>query len=205
VAVIEATIFDIDGTLIDSFEAASNLYIAAVEKVLSIANVNSDFSTYRHVTDQGVMREIMQVNGITPDPKFFEAAKLEFISLLMSHIHKHGPFKEIPGAVAYVSRLTASDEHYVAYATGAWRESAIVKLESAGFPTYGVPISTSSDFEDRVSIMRGAMTGAPPGIERITYYGDAVWDRAAVQELGWEFVPVGKALGGIQHYYGTAT
>lgn len=201
---MQATVFDIDGTLLESFETDCDLYIMAVEKVLGIATVNSNWSTYRHVTDQGILREIMQANGIVPEPEVFAETRREFISLLQGHIEAHGPFREIPGAVDFVTRHIDSDQHYVAYATGAWRESAIIKLESAGFPIKGVRVSTSSEFEDRVSILRDAITGASSTIERITYYGDAVWDQMAVQELGWEFVLVGRVLGGIEHFHETA-
>jgi len=197
---MEAIVFDIDGTLLASVATDSDLFAMAVKEVLGIPTVNSNWSTYRHVTDQGILREIMQVNSILPEPELFAATRREFISLLRGYIEAHGAFQEIPGALDFVSRMVASDQHYVAYATGAWRESALLKLESAGFPTKNVRIATSSEFEDRVSIMRGAMSEAPSGIGKITYYGDAVWDQIAVQELGWEFVPVGETLGGLQHY-----
>lgn len=198
---MEAIVFDIDGTLIDSFEADAEIFIAVVKRVLGIAEIDSDWSSYRHVTDQGVLRQIMKVNGIDPVPALFEATRREFAEALRQHIEEHGPFREVPGAIDFVSRLIASSERYVAYATGAWRESALIKLESAGFPVDGVVISTSSDFEDRVSIMKAAISGAPSEIEKITYYGDGAWDRAAVRELGWNFVAVGEALGGLRSYH----
>ena len=202
---MQATVFDIDGTLIDSFTADSDLYVSAVSEVLGIAGVDSNWSAYRHVTDEGILREIMHVHGIAPAPQLIAATKQRFIALLRKHIEDHGPFREIPGAVHYVSRLLASPGHYVAYATGAWRESALLKLQSAGLPTQGVSLSTSSEFEDRVSIMRGALANAPATIGRITYYGDGVWDQKAVSELGWEFVAVGERLNGISDYHAIAS
>ena len=197
---MEAIIFDIDGTLIDSDEADGRLFLAAVHRVLGIADASSDWTTYRNVTDEGVLRQIMQVHGIGCDPTLMEATKREFVSLLAIHIEQHGPFREIPGALSYVRGLLASEHHYMAYATGGWRESALLKLESAGFPTRGVPISTSSDFEDRTSIMKAALSAAPSALSRITYYGDGVWDEAAARSLDWDFVPVGEALDGLRNY-----
>ena len=36
--------------------------------------------------------------------------------------------------------------------------------------------------------------------ESITYYGDGHWDAVAANALGWEFVPIGKKLGGLERY-----
>ncbi len=41
--------------------------------------------------------------------------------------------------------------------------------------------------------------------DSITYYGDGSWDEKACAELGWNFVAVGAALGGIESYYGEST
>ncbi len=199
---MHAVIFDIDGTLLESFQADCELFVAAIRKVLRVPAMNTDWATYPHMTDAGILREVMRVNGIDPDPALMAETRREFIASLHSHVQRHGPFREVPGAVAFVSHLLTSKRHYVAYATGAWHESAMLKLGSAGFPTVGVRVATSSDHEDRVSIMRNALAAAPAGIQRVTYYGDGVWDQRAVRELGWEFVPVGAALGGIAHYYG---
>jgi phosphoglycolate phosphatase-like HAD superfamily hydrolase len=202
---MHAHIFDIDGTLLDSYDADAELYAAAVCKVFGLAEVSTDWGSYRHVTDGGVLLEILERHGIAPEPELLAATQREFVASMEQHIARHGPFREIPGAVAFVSQLLARPGHYVAYATGGWRGSALLKLASAGFPVDGIRVSTSSEFLDRVSIMRGALSGGPPDIDRIIYYGDGTWDQRAVRELGWEFMPVGEKLGGIRHYYGAAS
>lgn len=201
---MNAHIFDIDGTLLDSYDADADLYAAAVRKVFGLASVSTDWTAYRHVTDGGVLLEILQQHGIAPEPGLLADTEREFVASLEQHIADHGPFREIPGAVAYVSRLLARTDCYVAYATGGWRGSALLKLGSAGFPVDGIHISTSSEFTDRVSILRAALSAAPPGVGQITYYGDGTWDQEAVRELGWRFVAVGEKLGGMTHYYGPA-
>ena len=201
---MDAYVFDIDGTLLESFEADCDLYVAAVRKVLGVNAVDTNWSAYRHVTDQGILREIMQRNGIAPSADLVDATRQEFVGLLRAHIDAHGPFREIPGALDFVSRLAADGRHLVAYATGAWRESALLKLESAAFPIEGLRVSTSSECVDRVSIMRGAVAGAPRDLGRIVYFGDGVWDRVAAETLGWDFVPVGAALDGLRHFHDLA-
>jgi phosphoglycolate phosphatase-like HAD superfamily hydrolase len=199
---MDAHVFDIDGTLLDSHDGDADLYAATVCRVWGLPSVSTDWGSYRHVTDGGVLREILQRHGIDPEPARLAETEHEFVAALERHIADRGPFREIPGAVAFVSRLLTSGNHFVAYATGGWRGSALLKLRSAGFPVDDVCVSTSSEFLDRVSIMRAAVAAAPAGIQRITYYGDGIWDQQAVQELGGEFVPVGGKLGGLAHFYG---
>lgn len=90
----------------------------------------------------------------------------------------------------------------VAIATGCWRQSALLKLESAGFDIDGVPLVTSDEFPARIDIMRGALQSTGSDCAPVTYFGDAEWDRRACLELGWNFVAVGPALGGITSYTG---
>ena len=47
--------FDIDGTLIDSDEFDSELFVQAVQAVLGI-DIDDNWSVYRHVTDGGIMQ-----------------------------------------------------------------------------------------------------------------------------------------------------
>ena len=197
---MHARVFDIDGTLLESFETDCDLFVLAVKRVLGVTDVNTDWSCYRHVTDQGILLEIMNQHGIAPSHELMEATKQEFVSLLEAHVNSAGPFREVPGARDFVSSSLENDRYFVAYATGAWKESALVKLKSAGFPIEGIRLSTSSEFEDRVSIMRAAIAGMSTEPATITYYGDGIWDRAASSELGWQFVPVGTSLGGVQHF-----
>jgi len=93
-----------------------------------------------------------------------------------------------------------SDDHSVAVATGGWRATASLKLESAGFDLRGAPLATSDDARERIEIMRVALSRIGSRFESITYYGDGPWDRDACHDLGWRFVAVGSHLGGIESY-----
>ena len=96
--------------------------------------------------------------------------------------------------------LNESDAHAVAIATGGWFESAVLKLDSAGLHRPGIPVATADDSWDRTEIMRIALARLGTGFESVTYYGDGPWDRAACEALGWRFVAVGPALGGLDSY-----
>ena len=59
-----AVIFDIDGTLVESSRFEDDLYVAAVRDVLGDVCIRERWSTYRHVTDTGILRQIMEENRI---------------------------------------------------------------------------------------------------------------------------------------------
>ena len=59
-----AVIFDIDGTLVESSGFEDDLYVAAVRDVLGDVCIRKSWSTYRHVTDTGILRQIMEENRI---------------------------------------------------------------------------------------------------------------------------------------------
>ncbi len=202
---MDAVIFDIDGTLIDSSTPDSDLYMEAVHKVLGNVFIRPDWAQYAHVTDIGILLDIHEENGIEIRQATLDAVKEAFVALLGSYIEEHGPLREIPGAVRYVQKLLQSKPGRVGYATGAWRDSARTKLLSAGFQVEGMPLASADDFRDRVSIMRLAFTRLKGPIHDVTYYGDGPWDQAAANYLGWQFVPVGSRLNGLLAYEEIAT
>ena len=194
---MHAAIFDIDGTLLDSNGPDGELYIAAVENVLGRVRIRSSWSEYEHVTDSGIPTEILLDNGFSADRHIVAAIKRTFVESVRRHIDTFGPFPEIPGARDFVRGLCGATA--CAYATGCWSASALMKLESAGFPIKGVAMSSADDSHKRGAIMMNALHQLGR-CETVTYYGDGEWDRDAALSLGWSFVPVGAALGGITRF-----
>ena len=84
----------------------------------------------------------------------------------------------------------------IAFATGGWRETAEMKLRSAGIEFEGLPFATSSEAAARTEIMRLAerRAGVYGRFTRRTYFGDAPWDRNASAELGYDFLAVGDRV-----------
>jgi beta-phosphoglucomutase-like phosphatase (HAD superfamily) len=197
---MHAAIFDIDGTLLDSDGVDGELYTAAVERVLGRVRIRENWGAYRHVTDSGILAEILRDNGISGDADVIAAIKTSFVESLQHHIAKYGPFSEIPGARDFLSSLRNATDRACAYATGCWSTPALLKLKSAGFPVQGLPISSADDSYERCAIMENALRQLGDRFESITYYGDGVWDREAALSLGWGFVPVGVELGGITRF-----
>lgn len=197
---MHAVIFDIDGTLLDSAAVDDALYRDAVASVLGDVRFRDSLADYDFVTDSGILAQLFQDNGLSEDATLVAAIKAEFAGMIAAHVAKNGPFAEIPGARRLLGELSASRRFAVAIATGGWRVSARLKLESAGLGDFAVPLATSDDSHQRTKIMRVALARLGDGFDSVTYYGDGPWDRDAARELGWAFVPVGAALGGLTSY-----
>ena len=175
------------------------LYFSSIERVLGPVSLR-DLNDYDHVTDSGILGQILEENGFSGTGKLAASVKSMFMKGLNSHIEHVGSFPVIDGAVEFVERIRKSTDTSIAIATGCWRESALLKLKTSGFNIEGIPVATSDDSPSRVEIMRSAlrMTGSDAG--GVTYFGDAEWDERACHYLGWNFVAVGPRLGGIKSF-----
>ena len=197
---MHAVVLDIDGTLLESDRVDGALYIAAIRRIIGPAYIRKNWAAYKHVTDAGILHEVMTDNGVPKSTHAIEAIKRVFVESLACHVTKNGAFPEIPGAKRFVASLYSAQDRAFAYATGGWADSALLKLRTAGFPIQGVPLSSSDDSFDRREIMANALDKLGNHFESVTYYGDGAWDRQAANDLGWTFVPVGIELGGITQY-----
>ncbi len=197
---MHAILFDIDGTLLESDAVDGRLFEDAIRAVLGDIRLRTDWNDYVHVTDSGLLREILGDNGMAYTVALEERVRSKFVALIDSHIQSHGPFREVPGARRFVEALSASATHAVAFATGGWGATAEHKLRSAGFDVTGIPLRSSDDAIQRVEIMQAALQALGHRFESVTYYGDAPWDQRACRELGWYFQPVGHRLQGISEY-----
>ncbi len=199
---MNAIIFDIDGTLLQSATVDDELYRAAVNDVLGPVRFRASLHAYDYVTDTGILSQIFADNDIPQATEPMDEIRARFVDRLRSHIEGAGPFAEVPGAKKLLNKLRQSATHAVAIATGGWRESAELKLQSAGFDYADIPLATANDHYERTAIMRIALSQLGKDFESVTYYGDGPWDRDACTALGWRFVSVGPELSGIDSYIG---
>ena len=197
---MKAIVLDIDGTLIESMNIDSDLYFSSISAVLGSVEIRENLNDYDHVTDSGIIMQVMEDNGIPQDSDAIGTIRNRFVASLAEHIETDGPFPEVPGAARFIDRLRDSKEHDVAIATGGWRLSALLKLETSKLNVNGIPVFTCDDSPSRTEIMRIALSQLGNVYESVTYFGDAEWDRRACETLGWEFIPVGSGLGGIKTY-----
>ena len=199
---MDAVIFDIDGTLLHSVDIDEMLLTQAIETVIDNAVIRPAYGDYTHMSDAGILAGVLEDNAIDVTSDIGIAIKRFFIQLLTAHVETKGPFPQFPGARGYIQKYVDSPRHAVGIATGCRRDSAMLKLRSAGFGDIDVPVATSDDAMARIDIMQFALSQLPGEFNSITYYGDGEWDQRATAELGWNFVPVGAALGGLLSYEG---
>lgn len=198
----KAVIFDIDGTLLRSSQEDDELYRQAVRNVLGDVTFRGSLHDYDPVTDSAILVQVLSDNDVRPDKTIVERIRDEFFRLVHQHVVAHGPFPEIPGAREFLRRMHASDRYSIAIATGGWRQSALTKLRTAGFDIEGVPLASSDDAMDRAAIMQIAFDATAVRTGSVTYFGDGPWDREACRKLGWNFEPVGPAVGGLLSFAG---
>lgn len=190
-------LFDIDGTLVDSADYETQLYSDAVVEVLDTP-FERDWSRYRHVTDSGILNEIIERSGLTVDRHDVHArVKSIFVEKTKRYLTDNpGAVKEIPGAKSLVHKISSHPSCVVAIATGGWEETARLKLSGIGIDFSRIPLASSSDAMSRVEIMKiaeqRALNGTRP--DKKTYFGDAVWDKLASESLGYDFIAVGSAV-----------
>ena len=186
-------IFDIDGTLTQTMKADEECFVRSLAEVCGFDDVSTDWSRYKHATDSGIFHEIHQVRtGRSPSPIEISRFRQHFVGLL-ARVSCDAPFTAVEGAPRLLSRLADSAEHRVALATGAWRESARLKMASAGLCYDDYPAASSDDAPDRESIITLSMHRAAQRYGRFSdavYVGDSVWDARACRNLGIPFIGV---------------
>ena len=194
-------VFDVDGTLTLTMDLDTELYVEAVKQALDIGEVDTDWSTYRNVTDAGVTAEIIERRfGRPTQPSEIQAVRDRFLALIGSALSTgRERCQPVPGAAQMLSVLRAHPDFECAVATGAWRASALLKTRCAGLAIEDLPLVTADDSPRREEILERAVERARSTYrlsERADaiYVGDGVWDVRAAQAAGLAFLGVGTGL-----------
>lgn len=186
-------IFDIDGTLTATVKTDEECYVRSLAEIYGFTDVETDWSHYRHATDPGIFHEIYEARvGRAPLDEEVMKFRRHFVELL-ARASSGSAFSPIAGAPQLVSRLTRTPGHHVAIATGAWSESARLKMASAGMCYDDHPAASGDDALDRQSIIKLAMQRAIERygpFESAVYVGDGVWDASASRGIGIPFIGI---------------
>jgi phosphoglycolate phosphatase-like HAD superfamily hydrolase len=188
--------FDIDGTLTETMKTDEECFVRSLAEVCGFTGVETDWSSYQHTTDSGIFHELYLARvGRPPSVAEISRFRQHFVELL-TEASSVGAFAPIAGARQLLSCLDGSAERRVSLATGAWRDSARIKMASAGLCFDDHPAASADDAHDRESIMRLSMQravarhGAP--FVSTVYIGDGVWDARACRTLGIPFIGIGS-------------
>ena len=191
---MKLVMFDMDGTLTDSFSLEENCYVLAIEQALGLPHVVTEWDSYTHTSSSYCLEEIVRRNRGTPPTAAESRAVQARIVELMSEITRQRGRRtnEIPGSAAALRALR--DAGYgVALASGDWEATARHKLASAGIPFESLPSAFCDVAHARTAIMLASLERAAAHygcaqFERVVYFGDAAWDVRACRELGWPLI-----------------
>ncbi len=193
----KVVIFDVDGTLVQSYELDGACFVAAFEDVLGIADVDTDWARYDHVTDPGIAAQIIhERQGREPSADELVRLQSAFRIRLAKAASRDGAYAALPGAAGLLTALRARTDWAMAFATGGWREAALLKIGRSGLELDDVPAAFGEDGPSRQGIVRAAIARAREhaGVDdfaRIVCIGDGVWDVRTATSLGLPCIGVG--------------
>ena len=195
-------VFDLDGTLTETGDDDEEAFLGSLRLVFGFEAVSEDWSGYAHVTNSGILDELLRIRlGRPAAAADLEAAEARFGELYDAIVAARG-VRALPGAAAFVRRLLAGGEWAVAAATGAWRSSAEQRLREAGIPIDPACVATASERLARQEIVAlaieraaarwGIDEGGGQAFRRVVLLGDGAWDVATARGLGFPFVGLGR-------------
>src|SRR5262245_28084729 len=191
--------FDIDGTLTETFQVDEECYVRALKDTFGFSAVSMDWSAYKHTSDSGIIDELFRTRcGRAATHAECVAFQSRFVALL-SEVALTSPhfFRPVTGAGDLLLKLTDHSDYVVSLATGGWKVSAYFKLNQARLEAEGLPAAFADDALAREKIMeaslqRAALQHGRNGFTTVIYVGDGVWDLKAANKLGFQFVGIGS-------------
>jgi phosphoglycolate phosphatase-like HAD superfamily hydrolase len=192
---VRAFVFDLDGTLVDSSGFDGPLYAEAVREVLGDVDIDMTWQRYRHVTDAGVLAEIMAEHGLHDVATVTAQVRTKFGSKVDQYLAAGGACFAIRGASAALADLRARG-YKVGVATGGFGHTARMKLERVGIAAAELVLASSDDGFDRTEIMRLCLARLGGDEQTAVYVGDGPWDLEATRRAGWSFLGIGPRLAG---------
>ncbi len=187
-------IFDLDGTLIQTFHTEDNSFVRALSKFVPIDPNYSYWGEIEHLTDEGVFSFLFQKYTQRLPSAFDKKCMQDQYLVELMHKYKFAPgyFEEIPGASILLQDLQSDDRYLVAISTGSWLEIAQFKLELAGIDFKPIKIACSDFYPDKFSFTKQLIDelSQENEITQITYVGDSMYDYNTSRALGIGFIGV---------------
>ncbi len=182
-------IFDVDGTLTRTNDVDTRCLVRAVRLELGLRSPDTDWSSYAHTTDSGIVRELVR-RARTRSASADEVGRVrDRQTRLLAAAFARAPiaFRAVPGAATLLARLRRAPRWAAALATGAWQPSALVKLAGARLDVGELPIASADDGVARERIVRIARRRAERAygglFTRVVLVGDAPWDARTASRL----------------------
>ncbi len=187
-------LFDVDGTLTATNECDTKCYAASFGKVFGMPLPSEDWNAYVHVTDSGVISEVLEGargTGVTPE-ELDEFERVFLRELEAEYETTPDAFAEIPGARAMLEAVAQHDGTCAALATGGMKATALFKLSKIGVDAASMPGAFANDSVVREEIVKRAIRLADADTDDIVSVGDALWDVRTSAALGLRFIGITK-------------
>jgi beta-phosphoglucomutase-like phosphatase (HAD superfamily) len=183
-------LFDIDGTLTASNAIDSLCFSDAFRNVFGI-DIDTNWEAYEHTTDRGIATEALRrAHGREAAEHELLLHRTRVVQLLEERMTN---LNEIAGAGVFVGQLLARDWR-IALCTGAWSDSARLKLSRAGL-TVDLPLASCDDDISREAILRrGIALAGGTRNDIVVSFGDAPWDRRAAASLHLPFIGIAAGV-----------
>jgi len=191
-------IFDLDGTLVQSYELDGECFVAACHDALGLAEVDTDWARYDHVTDPGIAAQVIRERwGREPGAGELDRLQSAFCVRLAEAASRDGAYAPFPGAAGLLAALRTRADWSMALATGGWRAAARLKIGRSGLDLDGLPAAFGEDGPSRQAIVGAAIdrARAQAGVDdfaRMVCIGDGVWDVHTATSLGLPCIGVGS-------------
>lgn len=189
-------IFDIDGTLSNTTTVDDKCYLNAFRLAFDVNLDKVNWATITNLTDWGIAEELIQIN-LKRNPTIEDLNKLEALHiefLKKEYANDSTQFNEIPGAKNFFDHLSNSKDVTIGIATGAWEESAKIKLNAIGIDPHNICFSNSSHHKTREAIIKDVIKQMKSDYSslahEVSYFGDGVWDFKTCKNLGINFIGI---------------
>jgi phosphoglycolate phosphatase-like HAD superfamily hydrolase len=195
-------IFDIDGTLTDTTGIDDFCFFKTFFDLFKIDLIGVNWNKYKNVTDPGITFEVFQEKmGRAPSNEEIQKIKDYFLNLLkLSWELTPERFNEIPGAKEIVMELLERGNK-IAFATGAWQDSAIIKLNSVDLDPTQYPFGNADHSFNRAEILLETISQAKDfystAFKDIIYIGDGLWDYETSKSLDIKFIGIDSKNNGL--------
>jgi phosphoglycolate phosphatase-like HAD superfamily hydrolase len=189
-------IFDIDGTLTDSASLDDELFLQSFKVSFGLELPLKKWEHYKMISsfnDNSITSMILEKElGFLQSADEIGKLKIYYLNLLLENsdlIH------EIEGSTNFYHLIKSQRYYKVGIATGSWRKAGIIKLNAIRIDTDKIAFGNADLHNNRKDIISEVISQAEfynkaEPFDKITYIGDGVWDYAAAQELGINFLGV---------------
>ncbi|WP_163134880.1 HAD family hydrolase [Agarivorans sp. Alg241-V36] len=117
--VLHHVMFDVDGTLVESFKFDEECYIDAVSEALG-HKLDSDWSKYPHISDAGILdHHLAQRGQLHTREDAHTKVKAAFIANIKGHLSSSSA-KQVNGAAEFITHLRKQPNVSLSIATGGW-------------------------------------------------------------------------------------